>query len=167
MGTLQFMWTSGKLVDFKYEDFIIESDDEVFILGYNTDEKQYSVLGLLEDDEGEIYCYSVKQHNQSFYEGVINKDEEIWLKNDVSMGMWHSNKFNKSKMPMDIKYIIDSGEPIKMVQKNTYGFMVPSEYGGAGVTFYNPINLSKPKPKNPKEILESKLNMVIESENYE
>jgi hypothetical protein len=161
------MWTSGKVVDFNYENFIIESDDEVFILGYNTEAKQYSVLGLLEDNDGEIYCYFVKQHNQSFYEDIIKKDEEIWLKNDISMGMWHSNEFNKSEMPIGIEHIINSGEPIKLVSKTSGGFMVPDDYGTKGITFNQLVVLSKPKTKNLKSILEDKLNKAIDSEDYE
>jgi hypothetical protein len=162
---IEYQWASGKICEFDAYDFYligIEGYDEepLCLIGKddNTDFKsgRLTALQIVVDDNGKYHCAFVKQTKQKDYKKIIKaKDgEEVCLLSDISMGLWHSERYTKVKgLTPRLKYFLQE-EPLILVDKvgmsmerGSMKFMVPNgnTANGGKIVFRSEATMHTPE----------------------
>jgi hypothetical protein len=121
---LYFSYPNSEGFLFLAYDFILENEDEILLLGYDTHHNQLTVLGVLEDinDDNVFYYYHIKQVKQEKYKKIIDAkmDTIHKLKSNIDTGFWVDSEFiKKSGIPPKLKYFLGEGTP-EIVQKGPF-----------------------------------------------
>ena len=169
--TLEYIWPGGQVSTFTAEEFVLKNDSETFLIGFDTYGEELTVLGLVEDEHGKLYCYHVKQHSQEFYRDIISKHngKTVFLKSDISSGIWVGEEFRVAKMSNKVKYLISELEgPVTLINKGPDNeYFVPNPGTGFPTLHTKkPLRNVDDRPYSDKAILKLRLAKAVEKEDY-
>ncbi len=96
-----------KVIDFSAEDFILENDSQVLLIGYDSNSRKTVVRGVVVDPNDDTYhLYAIKYQSEEVYQKIIKAaiGKKVELRGDISSSFWSAVKYTKREMPAKLKY---------------------------------------------------------------
>lgn len=109
-----------KEISYVAEDFILENDSQILLIGFDNDQQKLVVRGVVVDpSDGSYHLYAIKYESDSVYKKIINDaiGKKAYLRSDISSSFWSVLKFTKKPMPDKLKYHL-SDDVLIMVSMN-------------------------------------------------
>lgn len=145
-----------KEIDYAAEDFILENDSQVLLIGFDNDLQKLVVRGVVVDPSSNSYhLYAIKYESDKVYKSIIKAamGKKVDLRSDISSSFWSVLKFTKKPMPDKLKYHL-TDDVLIMVSMNPdtkrtskYGINrgLTTEFMGSTVSVYNDEYFTKPE----------------------
>jgi hypothetical protein len=148
---------------FNSEPFMLRNEKETFLIGYDHQYSQLTALGLTLDDNGDMFCYMVKQEDYGFYMAIIKQDFDtnVELKSDASTGFWESVVFRKEKISENLHSILDDMDLLVLIEKVNSKFMLRTDDS------YSIIDVFNIDETITKESLLKRIDIAVDKEEYE
>ena len=100
---------SLKEIEYSAEDFVLENDSQLLLVGFTSDLQKLVVRGVVIDPSNDTYhLYAIKYENDKVYQNIIKAamGKTIELRSDISSSFWTATKFTKKEMPDKLKYFL-------------------------------------------------------------
>lgn len=137
---------------FIVEDFILENEDEIVLVGYDDMCGKVTCMGLVSNSKDEYFLYHIYFIDSTIYDGIISGENGTkWSLNQNSRNLKLRPEFTKvTNIPAKFKYFLTDGS-IEMIRASMlypvrfgrFGPASPMNDGGASQAIYS-IKVEKP-----------------------